>query len=123
MLTQQDLADIRQKLVEEKNHLEGELAKISRKNPDNPEDLEPQFEDYGADISDSSSEVAKFDLNITLEKTLEKSLSDVNKALERVEKGQYGVCKYCGEQIDPKRLLARPTSSACIPCKTKLKSL
>lgn len=122
-MNKKDLAEIKQKLLDEKKHLEGELEKIAKKNPHNPNDWEAQFEELGDDESDNTSEVVKFGLNLTLEKTLEKSLNDVNKALSRIEKDEYGICKYCKQEINPKRLLARPTSSACISCKTKLKSL
>lgn len=122
-MNKKDLQEIKDILLKEKANLEDELRKISIKNPQNPEILEAQFEDYGADETDNASEVVKFGLNITLERTLEKSLKDVEKALERIEKGAYGTCKYCHQPIDIKRLKARPTSSACISCKTKLKAL
>jgi DnaK suppressor protein len=118
-----ELAAIKKKLEDERDNLETELEKIAKKNPHNPEDYEATFEEYGDDESDNTSEVVKFGLNLTLEKTLEKALKDVNKALNRISKGDYGTCKYCNQEINPKRLLARPTSSACISCKTKLKSL
>jgi DnaK suppressor protein len=54
------------------------------------------------------------------EKVLEKSLEDINKALDRMQKGTYGICKYCGQPIAKKRLLARPTASSCVNCKTEL---
>ena len=54
------------------------------------------------------------------EETLEKMLRDVGKSLKRIEEGSYGVCKYCDKPIDEKRLLARPTSSACVECKKTL---
>jgi DnaK suppressor protein len=65
-------------------------------------------------------EVAQYTTNKPLEMSLEKSLRDTNKALERLEKGTYGLCKYCKEPIDEKRLEARPISSACINCKKSL---
>lgn len=122
-MNKKELESIKNKLEEEKIHLEQELKKIANKNPHNPDDWKAKFEETGDDESDSASEVVKFGLNLTLEKTLEKSLKDVKKALERIDKNDYGICKYCKQEINPKRLLARPTSSACIPCKTKLKSL
>ncbi|KKR04286.1 MAG: Transcriptional regulator, TraR/DksA family [Parcubacteria group bacterium GW2011_GWC2_39_14] len=122
-MNKQDLAEIKEKLLAEKINLETELDKIAKKNPHNPNDYEAQFENVGDDEEDSTSEVVEYGLNLTLEKTLEKSLKDVKKSLERIEKGDYGVCKYCKQEIDPKRLKARPTSSACIACKTKLKSM
>lgn len=116
------MAEIQKKLQDEKKNLEAELAKIAKKNPAGG-GYDAEFEEIGHDESDSSQEVAKYSLNLTLEKTLEKSLRDVEKALERIKKGGYGICKYCGHEIDAKRLKARPTSSACIACKTKLKTL
>ena len=122
-MNKQDLVEIKEQLLNEQKNLEAELDKIAKKNPHNPNDYEAQFEDVGEDEDDSTSEVVEYGLNLLLEKTLEKSLKDVKKSLERIEKGAYGVCKYCKQEIDPKRLKARPTSSACIACKTKLKSL
>ena len=69
----------------------------------------------------NSAEVAIYSDNLSLERTLEKSLRDVNKALESLDKGTYGICKYCNEVIDINRLKARPASSSCMACKTKLK--
>ncbi|MEK7623573.1 MAG: TraR/DksA C4-type zinc finger protein, partial [Patescibacteria group bacterium] len=65
-------------------------------------------------------EVAEYTANKPLEVTLENTLRDINKALERLNKGTYGICKYCDHPIDEKRLLARPTSSACVSCKKTL---
>lgn len=122
-MNKKDLAEIKEQLLTEKKNLESELEKIATKNPHNPNDYDAQFDDVGEDEDDSTSEVVEYSLNLSLEETLEKSLKDVIKSLERIEKGEYGVCKYCKQGIDPKRLRARPTSSACVACKTKLKSM
>lgn len=117
------LAAIKTKLLAEKETLEGELLKIATKSSKNDADWNAQFIEEGNDQDTSADEYIQFDLNQSLEKTLEKSLADVNKALSRLKQKDYGICRYCKQPIDPKRLLARPTSSACINCKTKLKSL
>ncbi|HMB26060.1 MAG TPA: TraR/DksA family transcriptional regulator [Patescibacteria group bacterium] len=122
-MTKKELEKIKKKLEQEKERLEKELSKFAKKNPHNPDDYDAQFKDIGDDETDNTSEVAKYGLNLSLENTLEKSLRDVKKALKRIDKGEYGNCKYCGHPIEPKRLLARPTSGACIECKKKLKSL
>ena len=41
----------------------------------------------------------------------------LNKALQKIEAGTYGECERCGDDINPKRLMARPTASLCIECK------
>jgi len=124
-LTQKDFAEVKAKLIEEKETLEKELGGIAKKNPHNSDDYNAQFEEYGNDESENASEVAEYGFNLSLEKTLEKSLKDVKAAIKRIEKSpeKFGICKYCQQPIDKKRLLARPTSSACITCKTKLKAL
>ena len=37
-----------------------------------------------------------------LEENLEKSLRDTNQSLARMEKGEYGICKYCHKPIEEK---------------------
>lgn len=117
------LEQIKKKLLNEKANLENELAKFAHPSKNNPSEYKADFPNYGDDETENSNEVATFDVNVTLEATLEKELRDVNKALARIKKSDFGTCKYCKQPIEDGRLLARPTSSACITCKTKLKSL
>ena len=44
-------------------------------------------------------------------------LHKIDKALEKIEDGTYGVCEQCGEDIGAKRLEARPVTDLCIRCK------
>ena len=44
-------------------------------------------------------------------------LAKLQKALNKIEAGDFGTCEECGEQITPKRLEARPVTSLCIRCK------
>ena len=43
-----------------------------------------------------------------------------NVALEQIEKGEYGICMSCGEEISPRRMEVRPFSRYCIECKTDI---
>lgn len=45
-------------------------------------------------------------------------LDDVDQALERLARGEYGRCESCGRPIPAERLEARPTASTCVPCAT-----
>ena len=104
-------------LEEEKARLEEELAGFSKKNPKNAEDYDAEFPNLGDKEDENAEEVATYSTNLTLERTLESSLRDVDKALARIKDGTYGICKYCNRPIDEKRLRARPASSSCIECK------
>ncbi len=44
-------------------------------------------------------------------------LDKINKALQKIEDGSFGVCEECGEEITVKRLEARPETTLCIRCK------
>jgi DnaK suppressor protein len=44
----------------------------------------------------------------------------VLKALRKIEKGLYGICEECGEEISIKRLRAIPDTSFCLSCKLEL---
>ena len=44
-------------------------------------------------------------------------LKKVADALQRIKDGTFGVCNECGEDIEFRRLNARPTANMCISCK------
>lgn len=46
-------------------------------------------------------------------------LHQINEALERIERGIYGICEDCGEDISENRLAAMPFAHLCLECKRK----
>jgi DnaK suppressor protein len=44
-------------------------------------------------------------------------LSKIDVAIEQIDRGDYGECASCGDDIGVKRLLARPVARLCIGCK------
>jgi DnaK suppressor protein len=44
-------------------------------------------------------------------------LEKIDRALQKIEKNEFGVCEECGEPISVKRLEARPETTLCIRCK------
>lgn len=44
-------------------------------------------------------------------------LKKVDEALKRIEDGTFGECDECGEDIELRRLEARPTATLCVSCK------
>jgi DnaK suppressor protein len=65
--------------------------------------------------------VAELDNNflLRLRGREQKLLKKIDEAIARIEGGTYGVCESCGEQINIKRLEARPVTTLCIECKTR----
>src|SRR5690606_12210920 len=44
-------------------------------------------------------------------------LRKIERALERIREGTFGICERCEEEISIKRLEARPVTTLCIRCK------
>lgn len=46
----------------------------------------------------------------------ERELAGVIAALQRIEEGEYGLCRRCEEEIGKARLRANPAAALCIDC-------
>lgn len=78
---------------------------------------------YTIDVEDLPDEVdlasseSNQSMNIRLRDREQTLLKKINKALEKIEDGSYGVCENCGDDISIRRLEARPVTDLCIRCK------
>ncbi len=72
------------------------------------------------DIGDMSSVAYSRDVLFNLSENQRRRIQDINVALEQIEKGEYGICMGCGEEIAPRRMEVRPFSRYCIDCKTDI---
>ena len=66
------------------------------------------------DLASSESDQS---MNLRLRDRERVLLRKIDKALEKIEDGTYGVCESCDEDIGIKRLEARPVTDLCIRCK------
>ncbi len=46
-------------------------------------------------------------------------LQQIDAAIARIDAGEYGVCRDCGQDIDPRRLVALPYALLCTECATR----
>ncbi len=67
-----------------------------------------------ADISSSTFDQA---LTIRLLSRDANLLKKIEKTLNKIEYGVFGICEVCGENIDLKRLKTRLVADLCIKCK------
>lgn len=111
------LVAIKADLEQRREKLLKELKKFTEGNEESSDSLFPQF---GDKEDENAAEVAAYSDNLSVEESLESTLHDTEKALQKIADGTYGICNYCKNPIDEKRLLARPASSACVSCKNRL---
>ncbi|HBA37037.1 TPA: hypothetical protein DCZ15_04190 [Candidatus Falkowbacteria bacterium] len=114
------IKEIENQLLTQQKQILDDLQDLSRQDDHEADNKTAKFPEYGNKPDENAQEISDYSTDIMTEKVLEKSLEDINKALDRIKKGDYGICKYCAKPIAKKRLLARPTASSCISCKTEL---
>ena len=74
----------------------------------------------GNHMADDATEVFDQASGLALHLNEQALLAQVDDALERMEKGDYGLCDRCGEEIDYARLEAIPYVTLCIRCQQHL---
>lgn len=110
-----DLAKVKKKLEMEAGRLGEEIKFYEKEDP--YKDLTRSKEV----LDDTITEIEEHDRINATRGELEKDLSEVHKALLRVEKGTYGVCTSCGKQIGAERLEVLPTAVLCSSCQATKK--
>jgi DnaK suppressor protein len=67
------------------------------------------------DLAQALSDRATTDLLVHL---LDQNRQQVERALERVREGAYGICESCGRRIPPARLEFQPAATRCVECQS-----
>ena len=71
-----------------------------------------------ADPNDRATQESDMALELRNRDRERKLIKKINEMIAKIDAGEYGYCESCGVEIGLKRLLARPTASLCIDCKT-----
>ena len=71
---------------------------------------------FGKRVGDGTIEAVDRLNQIGVGSQLESRLERVERALEKLGAGTYGVCDVCERPIDPRRLRAAPESTVCVSC-------
>lgn len=109
-----------EKLKEQQKKLREELSGFAKKSSRKEDDYDTNFPQYGEKEEENAAEVADFQDSLSLERNLEKTLAEVDQALEKIKKGNYGKCENCGKEIDEARLEAFPAALLCMDCKNEI---
>lgn len=68
------------------------------------------------DVVDAALDSAQDEISSQLAEVESRELASIEKALERMREGQYGVCEGCDTKIPVARLNALPYATLCIEC-------
>lgn len=117
------LDKIKKDLLTRKKQVEEDLKSFTKNDKHEKDEHHAEFPNYGDKSDENVQEIDEYSTNLAAEKVLESALRDIDNALARIDKGTYGICKYCKKEIGEKRLLARPVANTCIACKIKMQKM
>ncbi len=111
------------KLEGEKKLLEDELSELGKVDKAGHWEATPEDEMNSQEVPDEGDmaeraedyEERSIKLNV-----LEARLSDINKALEKIDGENYGICEVCGKEIETDRLEVNPAARTCKECMEKI---
>lgn len=100
----------------DKTRLETQLAELEARLQRIERDLDEPHD------PDSSERAVQMEDDESLEaqaRLVTREIASTRRALDRIDKGEYGTCVECGEDISEGRLEARPEAALCITCAQK----
>lgn len=109
-LNKKDLKRFKDILLRDRDTLLKKSAKL------NSEETRLDADDLPDEIDQASSEYLQ-SFSLRLRDREKFFLQKIDKALAKIEAGDFGVCEVCSEEISVKRLEARPVTTLCIRCK------
>ena len=71
----------------------------------------------GDDQADTGTKTFEREQEISLANSILERITQVERALERLDEGGYGWCERCGNPIPVERLAAFPSATLCVSCK------
>ena len=68
------------------------------------------------DLEEQAIEQENDDVLARLEIEIHEEMLAIDRSLQRIDKGRYGICERCGKPIAKKRLEALPYAATCTVC-------
>ncbi len=121
-MEKKNIEQLKAKLEKKKKEIEEQISKIAKKDPEIKGDWDTKFPDFnkrpGDPVSEEAAdEVEEYSNLKPVEHVLELKLQNINQALIKIEKDQYGFCEKCQKPINKLRLKIIPEVKTCLRCK------
>ena len=111
---------VRNKLEIEKKRIQEDLGQLAASGA-HPMDERREGSPFGK-REEEATESMELEKRLVLENRLSSLLAEVERALQKLDDGTYGVCDVCNLAIDPARLEALPQAILCLTCRQKMKN-
>jgi DnaK suppressor protein len=114
-VTKKDVETFRKKLMARRSEIGQKLHEFRNESK--------ELEDGVArDLADKAESSYTKEFLLSLSDAEQEELFQIDAALRRIQKGDFGICQTCQKDIGRKRLNALPWTALCIECQEKAES-
>ena len=117
--SQKELAEFKTLILEKRIKVMDELEE-SRKRADEARENNSVNAIYSSHMADASTDQQEMEKSYYWMDRENKFLQYLNRALEMMKKGTFGICTTCGKLINKERLEEVPHTSKCFNCKSQV---
>jgi DnaK suppressor protein len=111
---EKDLEEFRTALERERRELQAQLSELEESSFSTPQsDISGEVA-FDEEYADSGTATFERERDLSLENNIRDLLEKIDRALERLDEGTFGVCERCGKPIEKARLKALPYANLCI---------
>jgi RNA polymerase-binding transcription factor len=112
--TKGELADLRKRLEEERAQLQRQAAEIEESSFGTPQSELTGEVSFDEEYADAGTATFERERDLSLTNNIRDLTEKVDRALERIDQGTYGLCERCGKPIEKARIKALPHAALCL---------
>ena len=114
-VNKKDVDAIKKKLLARRDEIVHKLSEFRNESKEVETDI-------AQDLADKAESSYTKEFLLSLSDSERSQLLQIDAALKRIEKGDYGTCQVCQKEIGKKRIAALPWTPLCIECQEKSES-
>ena len=101
----------RERLTQQADALKAEADQLA-------EEMEPGDVQFDEESGEGGTMNVERERDLALSAQARAEVEEIDRALEKILEGTYGICERCGQPIARARLKAIPQAALCVPCKS-----
>jgi RNA polymerase-binding protein DksA len=113
------LEQVRRQLESERGNLLAQLEELTTDSFDGTQSEMTGEVGLDDDFADAGSATFERERDLSIQNNVRDLIAQMNRAIQRIEDGNYGTCERCGNPIEAARLKALPHALLCMDCKRR----
>ena len=117
--SKKELKDFKEKIIAKKEEVLKDIMDSQDIADNMLENSNTSSVNYSSHLADAGADYQEIEKAYYWVQRENKFLKYLDRALEMIDEGTFGVCKECNERINPERLMEVPHTTSCFECKNK----